>query len=715
MAYDPVRKRVVLVDGVSPVRGDPYLWEWDGITWTRVATSGGPLAGYVTGMAFDVTRNLVLAMGIEPKTWTWDGTRWVLLNPSMQPPPSAFCYSMTSDTVRQRLVVFGTSVWPYSSDTWEWDGVTWQSLSPLVRPSARAVHAMCFDPVRQRVVLFGGEDRNGTQLGDTWEWDGNTWTQRAPAVSPSAREAHCMAYDPKGNRVLLFSGAARTPSMVTYNDTWAWDGTNWTRLNPTTVPRERAGARMATDTARKRIVMFGGRYDTNAYLGDTWEWDGTDWIERSAPIPYEREEFGLAPDPVSGSLILFGGTRDSSGTRYGDTWAFDAKGWRKLAPAASPTGRFSHVMVTDPVRRRIVVFGGYWASNDTWEWTGTTWEQRFPATKPPWRLAHQAVFDSARNRVVIFGDENNPFGDMWEWDGVNWAAVGAGWGPPPRGSFAVAYDPLRQRTVVFGGKAAGVSVYFKDTWEWDGSTWTQRVLANSPLERASAAMTYDAARGCIVLYGGYRSKPSTGQEMFGDAWELDGTGWKPFLGTTGPPERFRHRMAYDPVQRQILLFGGHGYGLYKDTWIYRTPRPAWIAPYGAGCAGSAGIPALGAEPDSWPWIGATFRATLRGIGTIPAQHLPFWILGDSRTLWGSTPLPFDLTGAGMPGCLLHANPLLAGGLVNSGGSASWPVAIPFVPALAGLSLYAQAGVTDPGANPLGVVLSNASEWRLGQK
>ena len=68
------------------------------------------------------------------------------------------------------------------------------ALAFYAPPPGRGYHAMAYDAVRQRVVLFGGSNTN-TILNDTWEYDGTTWTQRTPATSPSARGAHAMAYD----------------------------------------------------------------------------------------------------------------------------------------------------------------------------------------------------------------------------------------------------------------------------------------------------------------------------------------------------------------------------------------------------------------------------------------------------------------------------------------------------------------------------------------
>jgi hypothetical protein len=51
------------------------------------------------------------------------------------------------------------------------------------------------------------------------------WTQLSPANSPSARYGSSMAYDPATGQMLLFGGSSSGGEL---NDTWDWDGTNWT-------------------------------------------------------------------------------------------------------------------------------------------------------------------------------------------------------------------------------------------------------------------------------------------------------------------------------------------------------------------------------------------------------------------------------------------------------------------------------------------------------
>lgn len=53
---------------------------------------------------------------------------------------------------------------------------------------------MAHDPLRQRVVVFGGQ--GGAGLADTLEWDGERWEERATPVAPSARWGASMVFDP---------------------------------------------------------------------------------------------------------------------------------------------------------------------------------------------------------------------------------------------------------------------------------------------------------------------------------------------------------------------------------------------------------------------------------------------------------------------------------------------------------------------------------------
>src|SRR5882672_10594794 len=78
---------------------------------------------------------------------------------------------------------------------------------------------------------------------------------------------------------------------------------------------------------------------------------------------------------------------------------------------------------------------------------------------------------------------------------VAWTSLQVG----PRNLHAMAYDSARGVTVLFGG-AGGV--FNGETWEWNGTAWSRRVVS-SPSPRDGHAMAYDSARHVTVLFGGY--------------------------------------------------------------------------------------------------------------------------------------------------------------------------------------------------------------------
>ncbi len=101
------------------------------------------------------------------------------------------------------------------NDTWAYDPAanSWTELNPSgTLPPVRGGQAMAYDPLTQQLIMFGGFDQPGTGLvrfNDTWAYDlaANTWTELKPSGSlPPARALHAMAYDPVTRRMIMFGG-----------------------------------------------------------------------------------------------------------------------------------------------------------------------------------------------------------------------------------------------------------------------------------------------------------------------------------------------------------------------------------------------------------------------------------------------------------------------------------------------------------------------------
>ena len=180
------------------------------------------------------------------------------------------------------------------------------------------------------------------------------------------------------------------------------------------------------------------------------------------------------------------------------------------------------------------------------------------------------------------------------------------------------------------------------------------------------------------------------------------------------PVKVRARLIYRRAFRAFVdakqwTTDGHGnplediaapyYGHLMEQSEWTTPGGAAITPYGTSCNG------LNIGFTGWPSIGVpNFSITLAGA---PWNSQAVLLMGSSDTLWGLTPLPFDITPFGAPGCwLLTSIDGLAGALVDAAGNASLGGPVPNDPALIGVTLNAQwMAVGVPSA--LGIGLSDA--------
>jgi hypothetical protein len=272
----------------------------------------------------------------------------------------------------------------------------------------------------------------------------------------------------------------------------------------------------------------------------------------------------MAYDSARGKVVLFGGPF------LNDTWGYDGK-WTRLDPPTSPPRLTDHLMTYDSTRGVVVLYGGATTepvlSAATWEYDGTTWTEIGTPGSPRGQCCGMA-YDAARRRVVLLTSIG--ISNTWEYDGTTWTQVTTPNSPPGRLYPAMTYDAARGVIVLFGGSDPGYAASLADTWEYDGTTWTEVVSPASPPGRCLAAMAYDSARGVAVLFGGYEHYG--GAPVPADTWEYDGRTWSRVVTPDAPSGRARHAMVYDAERGGVVLFGGgENAESYNDTWEYYGP------------------------------------------------------------------------------------------------------------------------------------------------
>lgn len=150
--------------------------------------------------------------------------------------------------------------------------------------------------------------------------------------------------------------------------------------------------------------------------------------------------------------------------------------WSQRSPAQAPVPSRDQTIAYDINRGTTVLYGANNRS-ETWEWDGLTWRM-IGSTGPSGNHYHQMVYDTVRRRLVmVHMVSGTPPIQTWEWGEGRWVRATPRADPAPRSGFGLAFDEARGVTVMFGGLFSGE---VSDTWEYDGTTWTQRSTGGPP-------------------------------------------------------------------------------------------------------------------------------------------------------------------------------------------------------------------------------------------
>lgn len=283
-------------------------------------------------------------------------------------------------------------------------------------------------------------------------------------------------------------------------------------------------------------------------------------------------------------------------------------------------------------------------------------------------------------------------GDTWAWDGTNWVQLAPATSPSPRARGWLEWDILHSRALYFGGKNTTANLALAETWLWDSTTWTQVVTANAPAWNSgngliAYGMTHDPLRDRFVLVGGTRTTASVSPQTYeftGTDWVLHNTGG--LVGRTAPA------VAFVPATGVTYTFGGYnGAAFVNDTFEYQTDDWPGYVPFGAGCAGSAGVPTLAGGTT---WLGETHHTA---IGGLDPSALCFGLIGLSSTSWSGGALPVPLQAVypqTAANCLLLVSPDVSAFLVNSNGTADLAIGLPVDPGFLGVNLFVQVAQLD---------------------
>jgi hypothetical protein len=362
----PARSAALVYDGISHrflMVGDYGTSVWNGTAWDFIPGGPGSPQGFGAAIAYDSGRGRVVLFGGENQatlqwylgdTWEWDGVAWTRV--ATTGPAARAGAGLVYDAARGRVVLHGGYATDWLEDTWEWNGTTW---SQGAATGPQRIGGLAFDP--ERGVVVAQDD-----LGTTWGWDGQSWSPLARVPTSPVAMAHDRAH---GRTVLL---AAALDGTTAAGSTWEWDGLSWTLAAADGPPAASGGSgAMVWDDARGRGVLVGGGDSSDQVR--TSEWDGASW-RAAASVPRARWQFGLAYDALRGRTVLQGGTEwveDNPPFQLDDTWEYDGTSWQLMSSGGPSPG--GHPMAWDASAGAVVLVD--WSLGATLAWRGVAWEQ----------------------------------------------------------------------------------------------------------------------------------------------------------------------------------------------------------------------------------------------------------------------------------------------------------------------------------------------------
>jgi len=294
--------------------------------------------------------------------------------------------------------------------------------------------------------------------------------------------------------------------------------------------------------------------------------------------PPERAAFGMTFDQQRGKAVLFGGF-NSSGA-LDDTWEFLGFSWSQVSTSSSPLARYNHSFTYSSRENGSVLIGGTSPEgtySDVWKLSGDQWSP-LPTINDPdtgfpiKRHSHAAAYNTRNNSLLVYGglgDEGKHLDDAWMYQNGLWFIAPKG--PGPLYGHAIAYHAGLRKFVMFGG-ADEYNRRQQKTWLFDGFEWEEISTADSPSPRIYHKMAYDPSNNCVVLFGGFEKS-----KRLSDLWKFDGANWIRITPNQDPPARSGHEFIFDESSQCLRCFGGIDSSNHylDDNWLLYQRRIAF--------------------------------------------------------------------------------------------------------------------------------------------
>jgi PKD repeat protein len=388
-------------------------------------------------------------------------------------------------------------------------------------------------------------------------------------------------------RVTFFLGVGALVAVLVLSGSGSWLGVTPSLSAATEAPRTPVPASPSAAAAEVSTVTSAPATLRPAVSAPTWVNVSRNGSGVAPPTGYAES---VTYDPMANLTVLFGGCLADQ-CPSNQTWAFSNGSWTNITPlTGSPPARDYASMDFDPNMGGVLLFGGAGAGgvprNDTWLFRGGFWTNvSYVGGGPAPRLGAAMAFDPApeENGSVLYGGcvdvslSYNCFNDTWVWQGWSgWVPLTPSLTGPEVGFAGMAYDPADGYLVLFGGCSGVFCFGISDqTWEFYAGQWWEVQPAVAPSALTDASLAYDPVGKRLILFGGINNS----LELTAETWSFAGGAWANLAPAASPSARSDYGLALDATGTTLVLVGGiTNSSEANDTWAFEVPASVSLVP-----------------------------------------------------------------------------------------------------------------------------------------
>lgn len=327
---------------------------------------------------------------------------------------------------------------------------TWEPTSTTGAPASHSFNAKVWTGAE--MIVWGGGDFPGTNVGGRYDLATNTWTATTTAGAPSARTQLAGVWT--GTEMIVWGGVY-WPTYVNTGGRYNPVSNSWTATSTTGAPAARTD-HVAVWTGTEMIV-WGGNGDTSYFnTGGRYNPSSNTWSATTTTnAPSERRyHTGVW---TGTELIVWGGNYGAVEFNTGGRYSPATDSWIATSTTDAPVERTNHTAVW--TGSEMIVWGG--TADSGWQNTGgrydpTTddWTPTSTAGAPEERSYHAAVWTGTEMIVwggVANGTNNLDTGGRFDPAQSVWMATTTTDAPSARGSHLAIWPGATPKMIVWGG------------------------------------------------------------------------------------------------------------------------------------------------------------------------------------------------------------------------------------------------------------------------